>query len=97
MPILPTLADARDLRIAYADNPIIDQAETALRAWHVTALDDAAAKLPMWAHVGDLSQRERLAVLARFVCVQVVDGGARVCGHTVAGAGVCDTCAGRSR
>jgi hypothetical protein len=56
----------RELRALYEGNPVIDRAEQALRDLGVRDPEDAAVMLPMWAHVGDLSDRERQGVLARF-------------------------------
>ncbi|WP_433612480.1 hypothetical protein ACQP2P_01455 [Dactylosporangium sp. CA-139114] len=68
MDAIPTPAEAQGLRTLFAGNPVIGQAERALRTFrndlHVR---DAAVLLASWKHAPELSARERLAVLARFV------------------------------
>lgn len=66
-PIIPTPNEAAELRALYAGNPVIDSAEAALRQLAVDHVRDAVEVLPNWAHYGELTERERQAVFARFV------------------------------
>lgn len=68
MSIIPSLDEAERLRRLFLDNPVIDAAEQALRAHSLTLhVRDAVRLLETWAHTPELSERERQAVLARFV------------------------------
>jgi len=51
----------------WAGHPIVRYAENALRAFGGELdRETAAALLPMWRHAGELTERERDAVLQRF-------------------------------
>lgn len=65
-PVDPYGSSDEQLRRLYEGNPIIDRAEGAIRAFRVETRADAARALELWAHVGELTDRERAAVLARF-------------------------------
>jgi hypothetical protein len=68
MSIIPDPREAQELRRLFADNHVIDIAENALRAFgHDIDAVTAAKLLPMWRYTSELSDRERRAVLARFV------------------------------
>ncbi|GAA3278981.1 hypothetical protein Dvina_01395 [Dactylosporangium vinaceum] len=84
--IVPTPAEARDLRTAFTHNGVVDRAEQALRTVRfVTDVATAAELLPTWAYADTLTERERRAVLARFMCPELVGDGdeQRVCGEQV--------------
>lgn len=69
MSIIPTPTEAAQLRVLYVGHPIVDRAEQALRNLAVGHVRQALELLPMWAHYSALTDRERRAVLARFVPV----------------------------
>jgi hypothetical protein len=62
----------------YAGNPIIDQAEQALRAFgEDLSVADAARLLPLWRHNSELTGRERAAILNRFGTLNASSSGRR--------------------
>ncbi|MGI5182221.1 hypothetical protein ACQEVZ_38605 [Dactylosporangium sp. CA-152071] len=67
MGIVPSPEEARDLRAAYADHPIIALALAWLAAAGVDHVRDALLELPRWEHFAQLSEREIAATLAAFV------------------------------
>ena len=67
MPIIPDPDEARDLRALYADNPIVAEAEQALRAFVVDDPRQAFELLTMWVRQDEMTPRECRAVVARFV------------------------------
>lgn len=75
MDIIPTPAEARELRLLYDGNALIDLAEAAIRAWHVEDPEAAAARLRTWQHASRLTERERRGVIARFVVGPAWSGG----------------------
>lgn len=66
-PIIPTPAEAAELRALYAGNPVIERAEAALRQRGVDHVRDAVEVVSAIADHGELTERERQAVYARFV------------------------------
>jgi hypothetical protein len=66
MNIIPDPVEAQKLRALYDGNPVIDAAELSLRSRGAGDVRDAVRLLEAW-QAPELSQRERTAVLARFV------------------------------
>lgn len=64
---LPTPEEAQALRFLAADNPVIQRAVEALRAFGGVGGETAAVLLPMWVRYTELTTREVNAVLAHFV------------------------------
>lgn len=67
MNIIPDPVEARQLRLEYAGHPIVDQAETDIRAFDIAEPHAADLALQQWHHYDELSPRERRGILARFV------------------------------
>jgi len=65
MPIQPSPVP-EGYRGLFLGNPIIAFAEQALRAFYCSTRAEAARALPHWRYYGELTERERLAVLDRF-------------------------------
>lgn len=71
MNIIPDPAEARELRATYAGHPVIDEAEISIRGASYglpgpITPEDAAAVIADWP-AQELTDRERRAVVARFV------------------------------
>lgn len=64
---VPSPEEARDLRVAFADHPIIALALAWLTAAGIDHVRDALLELPHWEHYTQLSEREQAATLASFV------------------------------
>ncbi len=67
MTIVPSPTEAVLLRLRYAGNVLVAAAEQAIRAARVDHVRDAVKVLETWTYTPQLTSRERLAVLARFV------------------------------
>lgn len=64
---IPSPVEARDLRVLFADHPIVALALKWLEAAGVDHVRDVAEELPRWEFYGQLSAREVAATLATFV------------------------------
>lgn len=67
MTTIPSPGEAHELRVLFAGNPIIDLVEQALRDAGAGNLASAEVALRLWPHTAELTDRERRAVLARFM------------------------------